>query len=153
LKKLSFLLIILAITCTFGCERYPDGPLISLRSVDTRIAGGWQMVSFTSNGVDSLQSIIDSTLYTLSIPEIDPKNHSNVLQIAILGNWTFSDNKTIMNVNFPTANYYPFHVPAVGPFKLGYLNEKWKILKLEMMKLEISTVYNGRNYLMSFKKV
>ena len=60
MKKLLCISIVLAIAFPFGCDTYPDGPLISFRFVQKRLEGTWQIVGFTSNGVDSLQNFNDS---------------------------------------------------------------------------------------------
>ena len=54
MKKLIYLLILLAIACSFGCKkRFVDGPLISFRSVKQRIHGTWKVDKFYINGADS----------------------------------------------------------------------------------------------------
>jgi hypothetical protein len=156
LKKLFCILILLAITLSFGCKkRYPDGPLISFRSPYKRIVGEWQIVSFTSDGVDSLQSCIDSCGSNMNIQISDPNNfwYNIVFTKGFLVYWNFSDNETIMNVNFSPDSTISssFHYTGIGPLGGGKISE-WKILKLEMKALEISTTYNGKSYLMSFKK-
>jgi hypothetical protein len=143
MKKLSFILLLLAITCTFGCKRYPDGPLISFRSPEKRIEGTWQIVGFTSNGVDSIQYCIDSCGSNMTIQIPDPPDYWNYLWFnnRFGADWKFSDNKKILNVYFsstPSGAYYT----GAGPISLGS-GSQWKILKLEMKKMNLPAASSG----------
>jgi hypothetical protein len=59
MKKPLFLLILLTIAFSFSCKkRFPDGPLISFRTVKHRILGNWKVNKYTINGVDSTAEFI-----------------------------------------------------------------------------------------------
>ncbi len=65
------------------------------------------------------------------------------------GSFYFSDHFKIMNVGLNETSFKslgPIDGSGIGSF------ETWKILKLEMKKLKISTNFNGRNYIISFNK-
>ena len=69
------------------------------------------------------------------------------------GYFSFSNNKKIMYVQFSSI-YFP-GTDIIGPLGSGK-QSKWKILKLTKDVYEgdfkISTDYNSRNYIISFKK-
>ena len=52
MKKLIPLLLIITAIST-GCKKFKDGPLISFRSVKSRIEGTWKVDKFYINDVDS----------------------------------------------------------------------------------------------------
>jgi hypothetical protein len=154
LRKL-YIFILLSIAFLYGCKRYPDGPLISFRSVEGRLEGNWQIAGFTSNGVDSLQYCIDSCGNSMNINMQQANGSYNFLTFSrgFEADWTFSDNKRIMNVSFFPDSVYTASFSGVGfvPIKEG-CNIQWKIVKLELKELEITTTSNGCNYVMSFMK-
>lgn len=47
-------LIISSLSVLFGCRKGEDDPLISLRSRTNRLTGTWKLISFESNGTESL---------------------------------------------------------------------------------------------------
>jgi len=150
MKKIILILIILA-SVMDGC-RYDDGPLISFRSVEKRIEGTWKVIGFTSDSVDSLQYYNDSCgsamrIYNVYDNTYDYINFDSGIK-KFGGEFTFADNKKIMNVWFAVP-IPPFK--GIGPLGGGKSSD-WKILKLEMKELKISTDFNGRNYIISFKK-
>jgi hypothetical protein len=150
MKKTFCILILLAIVLSFGCDRYPDGPLISFHSPETRIEGTWQIVSFTSDGVDSLQNLIDNCGNNMSIQIQEGAAWYNLwFPNGSSAIWAFYDNKKMMQVNFHSGTNY---IPGEGPFKSGYIYEEWRILELTMINFKMSTTYNGRYYLISFNK-
>jgi len=72
MKKYIIISIVLT-TVLSGC-RYKEGPLISFRSVYKRLQGYWQIIEFTSNGVDSLKYYNDSCGSVALITDIDGSN-------------------------------------------------------------------------------
>jgi hypothetical protein len=153
MKKLLIILIAL-VTILSGC-RYKEGPLISFRSVEKRICGIWQVVEFTSDGIDSLQYYNDTCgakvlLWKKSFDSVDDNINFEQGKKGFSGTFTFSKNKKVMKVymndGFPT---YYWHL---GPIGSSLITSNWKILKLTTKDLKISTDFNGRNYIISFKK-
>ncbi|MGD0712389.1 MAG: hypothetical protein ABR968_14535 [Bacteroidales bacterium] len=162
MKKFFCIVILLAIALSFGCDRYPDGPLISFRSVQKRLEGNWQVVGYTSDGVDSLQNYNDSCGGYMKMDFPPDWNYVDISFVSdankpFKGNdaeFCFSDHYTIMNLIIHKTLFKSLG-PIGGNTSDGtYCNayESWKILKLEKKALKISTTYNGRSYLISFKK-
>jgi hypothetical protein len=154
MKKLLIIFCFLTIIIS-GC-RYKEGPLISFRSVERRLNGTWQVIGLTSDGIDSLQYYNDSCgskmnlefYYPDGSPIYDTRIGFDGDKKGFGGGISLSDNKKVMNVsmNNGATNYW-----RLGPIGNGKSN--WKILKLTMKELKISTDYNGRNYRISFKKL
>jgi hypothetical protein len=147
MKKLLIILIAL-VTILSGC-RYKEGPLISFRSVEKRLTGKWQIVGLTSNGVDSLQYYNDTCGCKVVIYKATPDAHSYSIifkegKSFFGGEFTLSNNKKIMNVQF--SDITP---TIIGPIGKG--KSDWRILRLKEGEFKISTDFNGRNYIISFK--
>src|SRR5438552_3210941 len=51
-EKTILIFVVLSVAC-ISC-RYEEGPLISFRPSNHRIAGDWKVESFTANGIDSM---------------------------------------------------------------------------------------------------
>lgn len=47
---------LIVIVLTFGCKKYPEGPILSLRTKHERLSGDWKIKTYTIGGVDSLSS-------------------------------------------------------------------------------------------------
>jgi hypothetical protein len=150
MKKLLIILIAL-VTILSGC-RYKEGPLISFRSVEKRICGIWQVVEFTSDGVDSLQYYNDSCG---SVMQVFWDNSSADRR----GTFHFTSVKKNFDAHFHfDGGHFSTEIDVdfgIGKRILGPIGNGaslWKILKLEYKKMKISTSFNGRNYIISFKK-
>jgi len=154
MKKL--LLTLLTLTALIDGCKYKDGPMISFRSVEKRLDGTWQVIEYTSNGIDSLQNFKDSCGYNMKIHFPPDYYNIDISFYTVAGNnsssslgnggrFHFSNNNKIMYVDFNKTSF-----KSIGP--IGGGESKWEILKLTMTKFKISTDFNGRNYLISFKK-
>jgi hypothetical protein len=53
MKKLLVLLFLTTLLLTSCKKKFPDGPLISFRSIYTRIDGKWESENYIVNGIDS----------------------------------------------------------------------------------------------------
>lgn len=142
---------LLFILIFFTTCRYKEGPIISTHSVVKRLFGSWQVIGFTSDGIDSLQNYIDNCNGKMRIwqgysTDVNRINFDESKLPSMGGLFTFSDNKKIMKINFGDTSIYN----GIGPFGGG--RSEWKILKLTMKEFKISTDFNGRNYIISFKK-
>ena len=151
MKKFIIISIVLTIVLS-GC-RYKEGPMISLRSAYKRIEGYWQIIEFTSNGVDSLKYYNDSCGALAFIGNFvdgtSDKRYKIVFNYmqpnAIASNIKFNDKKDIMFIDFLTNQKH-----IIGP--IGYGKSEWKILKLTNKQLKTSIYFNNLNYIILFKK-
>lgn len=83
-----FVLFSLSITLS-NCKKYPDGPVVSLRSKTERVSNSWKIENYKVNG-DDLTSIVTDYHETFY------KNGNYSFSWGILsgyGNWNFENNK------------------------------------------------------------
>jgi len=163
MRKIFYIIIFSMLLIPFAC-RYKDGPLISFRSIQKRLEGKWQVVGYTSNEVDSLQNYNDSCGGYMQISFPSDWDFVNIYFNAdsnkpFKGNggyFYFSDHYTIMNLDIHKTSFKslgPIGGNTIGNSITTNTLESWKILKLEMKELKISTTFNGRNYLILFNKI
>lgn len=95
-SKINFSLVaitIFALSFVFtSCKKYPEGPALSLRSKEARVANTWKVESYTINGVD-----YTSTLKNINYTETYTKD--GIYSYTYLGNsgtgkWEFNSDKT-----------------------------------------------------------
>ncbi|OFY70571.1 MAG: hypothetical protein A2265_11280 [Bacteroidetes bacterium RIFOXYA12_FULL_33_9] len=63
-KKLLFFITIILLLATNSCQKYEDGPLISLRSKDKRLYNNWNVTSLKVDGVESIDEFNEKCLNT-----------------------------------------------------------------------------------------
>jgi len=145
---ISLFLILIYIT---SC-RFKEGPLLSFRSVKKRLEGTWQVTGFSSEGVDSLKYYNDSINDKMIIRfPYDSKYYINFEEgkIDLGGTFTFAGINNKLNVVLVDIGIPYWGIGPIGSAK----NSKWDILKLTMNDLKISSDFNGKNYIISFKKI
>jgi hypothetical protein len=77
-RQLHFLKILLATVLLFSCKKkYPDGPPISIRSPESRVANTWQTEKVLKNGSD-----VTADYTNIGYTEVYEKN----------GNYSYSSN-------------------------------------------------------------
>lgn len=101
----------------FGCQKYEEGPQISLRTVEKRIYGTYRIEYFAKNG-NNLTSYWNQ-YYDLSfkIEEISPADISDHIGIKVEG---FIDSCGVMkSIHFP---FYSLHYWVRGDDEMIMLN-------------------------------
>jgi hypothetical protein len=108
--KKTILIFSLLLASSLSCKKYEEGPWISFRSAYNRILGNWKVISYTVNGVDSMQYIYKHRMdekwvfkewgdlhYTVEIAkDIGSGNYQYIYGGNSNDNWNISDNdKTI----------------------------------------------------------
>jgi len=63
MKNTKQIILLLLISLAFAACRYDEGPMISFRTVENRIAKSFTLVEFTKNGVDITALFSDSVGY------------------------------------------------------------------------------------------
>lgn len=97
-KKISVLIILLAglmIPTLQSCKKYPDGPLISLRSRTERVANTWRVDNYKENGKDYTSLVMNYT-------ETYSKDGNYSYSWGILsgtGKWAFQNNDKEIKLN------------------------------------------------------
>ena len=151
MKRLILLLLVIT-AITAGCKKYPDGPLISLRSAKVRfLARDHTLSKYTVNGVDSLSRYKDSlcTNFHFYLNTDDGKNYCSMsgsrkdgYESILYWTWELANNNKIFKVNSTGGIDSGM---GTGPFKYNVLPE-WQILKLKEKDIIMQTNYNGKEY-------
>jgi len=102
IRKGKFLLsvVLLLLVTVAGCKKYPDGPLVSLRSKKERVANNWKVGQAFENGNDVTS---DYTKYELDLTKGGEASLSAIyvvlgatFEFVTSGNWTLvSDNEKL----------------------------------------------------------
>ncbi len=105
MKKIAYLLLIAA--SMYACKKYEEGPFVSFRSAEERLANTWMVKQYFENGVDKTNDFNNVFKdYTLTIS----KGNSYTLAYKVFGLvnysesgvWNFNSNKT--KVTFKNTN-------------------------------------------------
>ncbi len=154
MKKLFLILFVITIFFPSCQKEYPEGPMISFRSVYKRINGEWKVVEFTSNGADSLKNFKDSCSSGVHVENVDngmstsDKRYHMFFYFGKTNEFStllkFYNNEKNIYVDFGENGH-----TVLGPIGKGRSN--WQILKLTMKEFKISTTYNGLNYIIKFE--
>jgi predicted NAD/FAD-dependent oxidoreductase len=102
LHKILFLLAIVAMAATSSCNKYEDGPSISLRSKARRIANTWKYEKYIVNGVELAGTPSKQTLkqFWSANGEMNTTYINQVTGVAetVNGNWELIDNDSKIRV-------------------------------------------------------
>ncbi len=77
-----------------GCQKYPDGPLISLKSKTTRISNTWSVDNYKVNGTD-FTSLVSGYTETFT------KEGNYSYKISLIegtGTWAFENNNETVRI-------------------------------------------------------
>ena len=155
MKKIILLLLITT-AIVAGCKKYPDGPLISLRSAKKRLYGVYNITKYTVNGVDSLSLLNDSLGLSLALAYDDVDN----IYVGNMGgprhdgkgmdfnfNWELVD----LNATIKITQTFGF---TIGTGAFGNVKTpSWTILKLSNKETEWKATYNGKDYFVDMIKI
>jgi hypothetical protein len=157
MKKIfrNFILLSLAFAfiLTASCKKYPDGPLLSLRTKEHRLAGTWDVEYFSINGFDSTGYLKNQPFY--GVYAFSVKHNSDVCSYSssnyvysVFGFWKLVDNNNNLIIKF---NIDSTNIGQIG----AYRAEKtvWEIRRLTEKELWLKTTYtDGREYFVKFKQ-
>jgi hypothetical protein len=150
--------ILLLVASTFiltgSCKKYPDGPLISLRTKEHRIAGTWDVEYFSINGFDSTSYLKSQPFYGMYFFGI--KNGNYIVAPALYGHeypylasgsWTLKNHKKDIEITFGIDDLYS---GQIGPYRSKFAI--WEIRRLTETEMWLRTIYSdGREYFVKFK--
>lgn len=138
----------LALVFLVSCQKYDEGPLISLRSASQRLCNTRIVVSYTVDGVDSLGYLnegqrVSASFYKGNDDKPDyllmnvPLHDGNVSSGRYMWYWTFTqDNKEI---RLERGLGEPFW----GIFG-NFIMVDWTITRLTKKELKMNTLFNGQ---------
>jgi len=157
MKKVIFILLIIA-SIFGGCKKkYPEGPLISLSSSWGRLKGQHTITKYTINGIDSLNLFYDSLalqqfFYKNTIDGEDywqiKGNRKDGKEVDLTWSVSLINHNKILKIisNQETT----FNIWGTGPFSTKHFlpwNYEWEILKLKANDIIMKTTFNGKEYI------
>jgi hypothetical protein len=104
-NQISFLIItVITLLSGLGCKKYPDGPLISLRSKTERVANNWKIGQALDNGHDVTS---DYNRYQLNLTKSGSASLSAKYKFlgidyeyVTTGTWAFVSNNEKISFDF-----------------------------------------------------
>jgi len=134
------LLIIVFAICS--CNKYPDGPAISLLSKKERLSNTWKIEQYFENGVNKTADANNVFKdYTMSIDKsgsyLLTYKLFSILSVSESGTWTFVSNKE--NVLFSRTSPSPVTTTEWSILKLkekelwGQYNDSSKVIKVQLI--------------------
>ncbi len=160
-RKINKLLIYSCIIFTaLACGRYEDGPVLSFRSPEKRVAGLWeakrviideldQTASYQSDSV-FLRFSVSGTRNELFISLVEENRSSAALSMSVLA---FSDDHKSVDFFLPVyAAYSSITEPLFELIPALNQSCTWTINRLSVSEWWISTEYNQVSYELQLKK-
>lgn len=155
LSKISLILLVIYCLSILGCNKYPDGPVVSLRTKKHRLVGEWVVDYFAINGYDST-SYVKSLQYFGKYSFFKTEDSHgrcafsyvpNTNDYEKIGYWEFTYNKRGVYIHQPTL-YPPINF-SIGPY--GAEDVTWEIRRLKEDELWLQTNFGGKEYFVKFK--
>jgi len=146
-KTKIFALLLIVVTLA-ACNKYEEGPMISLRKVETRVAQDFELVEFTKDGVDMTQELADSVGKEWNfLTAIQDQNLITLTSsyLSYYGSFSITtDKKNIEMYIYSTGN---INVDYIGMDPFGKYNIlTWKIERLTKDEMWLSCTYNNSDY-------
>lgn len=160
MKKLIKILPLILIASLFfsNCKKYPEGPVISMRTKIARITGVWEPTVFLVNQQDSLfylkaDSCFDNYLFITNGFSHRYEVHtggSNGSNCTRQGSWQLKNNKKTLSVKFIKSFT---NNTIFGPYGSVEKEIDWEIIRLTNKQMKLKTEYLGNLYEVTFTKV
>ena len=155
-KRFTYLLLLVFVSGILStCKKYPEGPLISLRSKTERITGGWQVETFLVNGIDSTAEVpkdtfnANATCFFTFCPCSDTKREKTIT--VCTGNegiWDFKDSKKDILIIDILGSSGIFFYPFVSAERT-----EWKIMRLTNKEMWLKVMISNNEYYVKYKKI
>jgi hypothetical protein len=149
MKKTKQIILLLLISLTLAACRYDEGPIISFRTVDNRVAQKFNLIEFTKDNVDMTQELKDSVGNKWSFLTYQQAGVHNLFvflpysTVPNPGDYHISSNKK--NLEVVIKPYSSVQYNGIEPFK-PYITTIWKIERLTMEEMWLSSTYNNADY-------
>ena len=160
MKTKIILALFIASFVLTSCNKYEDGPLISLRKPLTRILGSWEVYYFDMNGNDLTQIYKDSCNCNFGF--IDEKstpiyfiNYNCKPNINFGGDFKLIDNdyKISIKLGFSDIQHSPNDTIKYFNIFGHFTNIIWDIKRLKYKDLWITYNENSTDYFIKLKKI
>ncbi len=137
------IIIMIAFVTLSGCQKYEEGPNITIRSFKKRLEGTYRIDGFEVNGVDMLDSLKTELYYCEKIQIALPERKYTKIYLLFCGRqvWnSYADksNNTLSHED-PLAGAYT--TTGFECFLEG--NLIWNIIRLSNRELWLETTING----------
>jgi hypothetical protein len=150
LKNTTLLFIAFTFILTASCKKYPDGPLLSLRTKEHRVIGEWNVEYFSINGYDSTEYLKGQPLFGTYFFEKEDGRHifgyiSNDRLHSVGGKWEFRSNKKNIEIDIDHTSYTWVNFNLV----IFSITKKtlWQIQRLTEKEMWLKGTYtDGREY-------
>lgn len=133
--KKTLLIAVLSLLVFASCNKYPEGPKLSLRTKKERLANSWRVTYYSENGVDKTTDF-NNTFVNYNIVIEKSGNYTvtyrflNVSDYVETGTWDFISSKSSVLFN-PSS-------PSSAD------DSSWELFKLKETELWAKT-YNSQN--------
>lgn len=154
-KQLIILTTALIFSLLVSSCKYEDGPVLSLRSVKSRLKGTWVIEKYLVDNQDSTQLYIDScgcsfVFYTNGTSDLELIIENCIKDTAIL--YTTTTEYKLTNNNKTITMSYNSGINNLGPIGRGDIIS-YTISKLTKKNLWLSINYNNNFYKLYFSKL
>lgn len=143
MKKFAIICIVLGfIFC--GCK-YDEGPFISLREAETRIAGVWELVNVYKNGekitTSEFSAHTPGTYYTFyfdSMMSVTAIVNGNIRQ-SNQGYWYFKENEKMINIEFQLPGEHYMYDATIKKLTMSELRYEFTDQEGDVWRFELYT--------------
>ena len=117
------------------CKKYPEGPLISLRTKVQRLTGTWKVEKYLIDGADStaIKYPVECS-YRITNKEHTTQIFDRCGSSQSQSEWDFNENRT--SLIFKSSGSPLFLTKPI----------EWKIMKLKFKEMHLQTEYNSKQY-------
>jgi hypothetical protein len=159
MKNTKQIIVLLLISLTFAACRYDEGPMISLRSVETRVTNHYILDEFAKNGIDMTQELADSVgkeWQFLTKEEAYGKVNNLMVYptdsiVPYKADYSIRYKENV-DISFkPSSVYTNYYYIGIEPFK-GGIYITWKIERLTKDEMWLSCTYNNADYYLKLKE-
>ncbi|GAB4423623.1 MAG: hypothetical protein OHK0039_40330 [Bacteroidia bacterium] len=147
--KYAYLLFVAALGLSIvlpGCNKYPDGPGLSFRSAQSRIATTWRVKQALRDGTD-ITAEFDTEFFEFGdngefrrletdfVVSIPPFSQDTVITVIGSGTWEFLEENTQIELFYTYTFYDPYNSSVLYRREN---NERWDIDRLAEGELWLS---------------
>lgn len=128
----------MTVLLTTSCNKYPEGPKLTLLTAKARISGDWKLTGYTANGTD-----YTSSQGTVLVTIEKDGTYKGTVSVVVFGQtvtdsfngtWEFNDDKT--KVTFTEAG--------------STTGDIYEILMLKNKEMKLQQVENGVTYITTY---
>jgi hypothetical protein len=154
MKNKTQILILLLVIVSLAACRYDEGPMISFRTMESRVAQDFELVEFTKNDDDITQELADSCGELWYFKTSHESGGKSNLQLECstttstnIGQYEILSSKKNINIYifYGTISYI-----GIEPFKKN-VETTWKIERLTKKDFWLSCTYNNADYYLKLK--